>query len=94
MPNDSPTPSDTLGIYAGQRPLRIVDLHGHTYHWIHDVMWTASVVRGGGPSLNAGRTFDTLNEALDWVQDKPHFHLEQINIIRAKKVVSDAPKED
>lgn len=95
MPNESQTNSDILTIYAGHHPalpLRIVDLHGHKYHWIHDFRWTATVARGGGSPLNAGKSFDTLEEALNWVQDKPHFQLEQIVIIRAKKV-TDAPAQ-
>lgn len=46
---------------------RRVVIHDHTYQWVDSEIWEARVV--GGTAL--GRLFDSFNEALEWVQEKP-----------------------
>ena len=67
---------------------RRVDIHGHLYQWVDFVCWEAVVARGGGSLLHAGMSFASLKEALDWIQDKPHFMLIERTCIRAYKIPS------
>lgn len=64
---------------------RRVKIHDHTYQWVDDEIWEARVV--GGTAL--GRLFDSFNEALEWVQEKPHFILVKIECVKAYKIRSE-----
>jgi hypothetical protein len=63
---------------------RRVKIHDHLYQWVDAEMWEARVVGSATP----GRLFDTFEEALSWVQRKPHFMLIKVECVKAYKIRS------
>lgn len=62
---------------------RRVDIHGHLYQWVDSTYWAARVHGAGG---EAHRYFFDLESALDWVENKPQFVLDELKCIRAFKL--------